>query len=292
MQEITDFSAPELDIYARLSENRLFRLNEPDTGVFIAESAKVVHRALDAGYEPVSMLAEKRLLDGGEAAGVLERCPHLQVFAADYDVLRNLTGFPMTRGVLCAMRRKRMPAAADVIKGAKRVAVLEGIVIPTNVGAIFRNAAAMGMDAVLVTDDCADPLGRRAIRVSMGCVFQIPWTYLPAVSSCGESGKDRGLCVQSGVHILRSSGFKTAAMALRDDALDIRDIRFQSIDALAVFLGSEGEGLAAQTIEECDYVIRIPMRHGVDSLNVAAASAVAFWELTVQPAGGGPEGKE
>jgi len=259
---ISDFAAPELDVYARLTENQLLCREHPENGLFIAESPKVVERALDAGYEPVSMLVERRHIEG-EAREVIARCRDVPVYTADFDVLTHLTGFQLTRGVLCAMRRRALPAPEQILTDAKRVAVLEDVVNPTNVGAIFRSAAALGMDAVLLTPNCSDPFYRRAIRVSMGNVFLIPWTYL---------GEDW----QQTLHML---GFRTAAMALRDDTLSIDDPRLDKEEKLALVLGTEGEGLRTSTIESCDYTVKIPMRRGVDSLNVAAAAAVAFWQL-------------
>ena len=261
VHEITDFGAPELDVYARLSERELLRHDEPLEGLFIAESPKVIERALDAGYEPVSLLLEPRHVEG-EAKNVIARCD-APVYTAPLDVLTRLVGFRLTRGVLCAMRRKPEPAVEDACAHARRVAVLEDVMNPTNVGAIFRSAAALGMDAVLLTSGCADPLYRRAVRVSMGNVFLLPWTRV---------GDDWG----ARLHAL---GFKTAAMALNGDALSVAGRRLAAEPRLAVVLGAEGDGLAPRTIADCDYTVRIPMAHGVDSLNVAAASAVAFWEL-------------
>ena len=259
--EITDFSAPELDAYARLSERELLRCDEPLRGLFIAESPKVITRALDAGYEPVSLLLEPRHVEG-EARDIVARCD-VPIYTAPPDVLTQLVGFRLTRGVLCAMRRKDEPTVETVCASARRVAVLEDVMNPTNVGAIFRSAAALGMDAVLLTGGCADPLYRRAVRVSMGNVFLIPWTHLGGDWSAA----------------LHALGFRTAAMALTDASVPIDDPAVAAEPKLAVVLGTEGDGLAAQTIAACDYTVRIPMRRGVDSLNVAAASAVAFWEL-------------
>ena len=267
--EITDFSAPELDVYARLTEPQLFHIYEPEKGLFIAESPKVIARAMNAGYEPVSMLLEKKHI-AGEAKELIARCGELPVFTAELPVLARLTGFPLTRGVLCAMRRKGLPDAAKICRSAKRIAVLEDVVNPTNVGAIFRSAAALGMDAVLLTPACSDPLYRRAIRVSMGTVFQIPWTYLDGEN---QAWPERGL------DFLHELGFQTAAMALSDKALDITAPCLADAEQLAVVLGTEGDGLSAKTVALCDYTVCIPMSHGVDSLNVAAASAVAFWQL-------------
>ncbi len=258
--EITEFSNPALDVYARLTEVQLLNRQDPAQGLFIAESPRVIGRALDAGYVPISFLAEGRLLRG-EAAAVIERCGDIPVYAADLEVLCQLTGFKLTRGMLCAMRRPPLPAVEAVCKNARRVAVLEDVMNPTNVGAIFRSAAALGMDAVLLTPASSDPLYRRCVRVSMGTVFQVPWTYLDSIQE------------------LKRLGFATAAMALKEDSLSIRDPRLQQEEKLAIVLGTEGDGLADSTIAACDYTLRIPMSHGVDSLNVAAASAVAFWQL-------------
>ena len=260
---ITDFSAPELDVYARLSEAQLLNREYPEKGMFIAESPKVIQRALDAGYRPISFLVEDRHLET-QAKELIERCGDIPVYTAPFDVLTQLTGFMLTRGMLCAMRRPPLPSVTEVCANARRVAVLENVMNPTNIGAIFRSAAALNMDAVLLTPACSDPLYRRAIRVSMGTVFQVPWTWLE-----GENYVEQ----------LRQQGFQTAAMALKDDSLSIRDSRLMQADKLAIILGTEGDGLADCTIEGCDYTVKIPMTHGVDSLNVAAASAVAFWQL-------------
>ncbi len=261
--EITDISSPELDCYARLSEVQLRRYYEPEPGLLIAESPKVIMRALNAEYEPVSLLLERNHVTG-EAREIIDRCGDIPVFTADAEVLTSLTGFSLTRGALCAMRRRVLPDVETVCSGAHRIAVLEHVVNPTNVGAIFRSAAALNMDAVLLTADCSDPLYRRAARVSMGTVFQIPWTYLGSEIQIGH---------------LHELGFKTAAMALREDAVGIEDPRLAAEEKLAIVLGTEGEGLADSTIAGCDYTVCIPMSHGVDSLNVAAASAVVFWQL-------------
>lgn len=263
--EISDFSAPELDVYARLTENQLLNRENPSQGLFIAESPKVVERALNAGYEPVSVLLEQKHIEG-EARALLARMGNIPVYTAPFEVLTRLTGFQLTRGMLCAMRRKPLPALEDVLCGTRRVAVLENVMNPTNVGAIFRSAAALGMDAVLLTPASSNPLYRRAIRVSMGTVFQIPWTFL---------GSDW-------LSSLKALGFKTAAMALSDDSVSIRERCLLQEEKLAVILGTEGDGLASATIEGCDYTVRIPMAHGVDSLNVAAASAVAFFQLAAE----------
>ena len=258
--EITDFQDPALDVYARLTENQLLNRENPENAMFIGESPKVIERALDAGYEPVSILVERKHIEG-EAKDIIVRCGDVPVYTADFEVLTQLTGFQLTRGMLCALRRKQLPAAAEICRDAKRVAVLENVMNPTNVGAIFRSAAALGMDAVLLTNGSSNPLYRRAIRVSMGTVFQVPWTFIENVSE------------------LKELGFKTCAMALREDTLSIRDPRLQAEPKLAVVLGTEGDGLADSTISDCDYTVKIPMTHGVDSLNVAAASAVAFFQL-------------
>lgn len=267
--EVTDFTLPELDVFARLTQAQLRSRREPEKGMFIAESPKVIGHALDAGYEPVSLLMERRHIDG-QAGGIIARCGDVPVYSADSDLLAGLTGYQLTRGVLCAMRRPQLSGVEELCAGARRVAVLENIVDPTNVGAIFRSAAALGMDAVLVTPSCCDPLHRRAVRVSMGAVFQIPWTRI---------GRDASQWPQPGMERLRQLGFKTAAMALSDTAVSVEDPRLGLEEKLAVVLGTEGDGLAASTIAGCDYTVCIPMYHGVDSLNVAAASAVAFWQL-------------
>ena len=284
MIEITDFDAPELDVYARLTENQLINRHEPEKGMFIAESPKVIERALDAGYMPVSILTEKRHIEG-EGQKILARCGEIPVYTAEFDVLTKLTGFQLTRGMLCAMYRQPLPSVRSVCKGAKRIAVLENVVNPTNVGAIFRSAAALGMDAVLLTTGCSNPLYRRAIRVSMGTVFQVPWTYLGEETKPetvrnpdSEEEKEPGTGIERNLEPeekadsgnwqkqLHELGFHTVAMALKEDKL-------------AIVLGTEGDGLAPETIATCDDTVCIPMAHGVDSLNVAAASAVAFWQL-------------
>ena len=270
--EITDFHAPELDPYARLTQNQLRNRLEPEKGIFIAESPKVIDRALDAGYKPVSLLMERKQITG-PAAGILSRCGDAPVYTADREMLAELTGFELTRGVLCAFRRPAPRPVEELCKNARRVAVLEGIVDSTNVGAIFRSAAALNMDAVLINPSCCDPLCRRAIRVSMGTVFQVPWGQL------GETPAD---WPEKGMDILHSLGFKTAAMALSDRSVSIDDEQLAKEPKLAIVLGTEGDGLAADTIASCDYTVKIPMSHGVDSLNVAAASAVAFWQLGKQ----------
>ena len=270
--EITDFHAPELDPYARLTQNQLRNRLEPEKGIFIAESPKVIDRALDAGYKPVSLLMERKQITG-PAAGILSRCGDAPVYTADREMLAELTGFELTRGVLCAFHRPAPRPVEELCKNARRVAVLEGIVDSTNVGAIFRSAAALNMDAVLITPSCCDPLCRRAVRVSMGTVFQVPWAQI------GETPAD---WPEKGMDILHSLGFKTAAMALSDRSVSIADEQLAKEPKLAIVLGTEGDGLAAGTIASCDYTVKIPMSHGVDSLNVAAASAVAFWQLGKQ----------
>ena len=270
--EITDFHAPELDLYARLTQNQLRNRLEPEKGIFIAESPKVIDRALDAGYKPVSLLMERKQITG-PAAGILSRCGDAPVYTADREMLAELTGFELTRGVLCAFHRPAPRPVEELCKNARRVAVLEGIVDSTNVGAIFRSAAALNMDAVLINPSCCDPLCRRAVRVSMGTVFQVPWGQL------GETPAD---WPEKGMDILHSLGFKTAAMALSDRSVSIDDEQLAKEPKLAIVLGTEGDGLAAGTIASCDYTVKIPMSHGVDSLNVAAASAVAFWQLGKQ----------
>jgi len=270
--EITDFHAPELDPYARLTQNQLRNRLEPEKGIFIAESPKVIDRALDAGYKPVSLLMERKQITG-PAAGILSRCGDAPVYTADREMLAELTGFELTRGVLCAFHRPAPRPVEELCQNARRVAVLEGIVDSTNVGAIFRSAAALNMDAVLINPSCCDPLCRRAVRVSMGTVFQVPWGQL------GETPAD---WPEKGMDILHSLGFKTAAMALSDRSVSIDDEQLAKEPKLAIVLGTEGDGLAAGTIASCDYTVKIPMSHGVDSLNVAAASAVAFWQLGKQ----------
>jgi len=252
-----------------LNENQLLHYYEPKGGIFIAESPKVIERALDAGYEPISLLLEEKHIEG-EAKGIINRCGDIPVFTASLEMLTRLTGFQLTRGVLCAMHRPALPSVEAVCAGARRIAVLENVMNPTNIGAIFRSAAALNMDAVLLTPACSDPLYRRASRVSMGTVFQIPWTYFD---------KNRAPWPESGLPLLKSLGFKTAAMALSDNSVSIDDPALMAEEKLAIILGTEGDGLAASTIADCDYTVKIPMTHGVDSLNVAAASAVAFWQL-------------
>ena len=267
--EITDIRAPELRPYTQLTHAQLSSRRDPEQGILIAESAKVIACALNAGCRPVSFLMERRQLPAF-AEQFQDRCGDVPVYTADREVLAQLTGYALTRGMLCAMRRPALPAMEDLCRNARRIAVLEQVVNPTNVGAIFRSAAALGMDAVLLTPGCSNPLYRRAIRVSMGTVFQIPWTFL--------GGREWGWPAQ-GLAGLGRLGFKTAAMALREDTVRIDDPELAAQERLAVILGTEGDGLAEETIAACDYTVRIPMSHGVDSLNVAAASAVAFWEL-------------
>lgn len=270
MIEITDFDAPELDVYARLTEAQLLNKDHPEDGLFIAESPKVISRALDGGYEPVSVLVgKKQVLEDAETIAVLGKCGNVPVYTAEFEVLTKLTGFKLTRGMLCAMKRRRLPGLQEICNGCDRIAVLENVMNPTNVGAIFRSAAALHMDAVILTGGCSNPLYRRASRVSMGTVFQIPWTFVD----------NSVIWPEEGMKILRELGFKTAAMALKEDSASIDDQELMKEDKLAVILGTEGDGLAPETIADCDYTVMIPMSHGVDSLNVAAASAVAFWQL-------------
>ena len=270
MIEITDFDAPELDVYARLTEAQLLNKDHPEDGLFIAESPKVISRALDGGYELVSVLVEKKqVLEDAETIAVLGKCGNVPVYTAEFEVLTKLTGFKLTRGMLCAMKRRRLPGLQEICNGCDRIAVLENVMNPTNVGAIFRSAAALHMDAVILTGGCSNPLYRRASRVSMGTVFQIPWTFVD----------NSVIWPEEGMKILRELGFKTAAMALKEDSASIDDPELMKEDKLAVILGTEGDGQAPETIADCDYTVMIPMSHGVDSLNVAAASAVAFWQL-------------
>ena len=263
--EIKDFTLPALQPYACTNEAQLLHWNEPEQGIFIAESPKVIRRALEAGYEPISLLCERKYISG-QAQDIMKRCENFPVYTADSELLTKLTGFKLTQGILCAMRRKNLPSALSLCRNASRIAVLEDIMNQTNIGAIFRSAAALGIDAVLLTSGCSDPLYRRSVRVSMGTVFQIPWAYLEDASP-------------EYVHFLKSQNFYTVAMALRNDTRTIDDAHFKGLSHLAIILGTEGEGLKASTIQVCDDTIKIPMFHGVDSLNVAAASAVAFWEL-------------
>ena len=270
--EITDISAPELDVYARLTETQLRNRLEPEKGIFIAESPKVIRRALDAGCQPLSLLMERKHIEG-QGAEIIARCGDIPLYTADREILESLTGYTMTRGILCAMRRPKLPALDEILRDAKRVAVLEGIVDSTNIGAIFRSAAAMHIDVVLLTPTCCDPLCRRAVRVSMGTIFQIPWTRI---------GENKDQWPQPGLQWLKDLGFKTAAMALSDEAVTIEDPDLMAEEKLAIILGTEGDGLSNETIAQCDYTVCIPMSHDVDSLNVAAASAVAFWQLRVR----------
>lgn len=259
--ELTDFSAPELDVYARLTEAQLLNRHNLKEGLFIAESPKVIRVALSAGYEPVALLCERKHIVG-DAADIIEQCGDIPVYTGERDILAALTGYTLTRGVLCAMRRSARKSIADVCRDARRVVVIDGVVDTTNIGAIFRSAAALGIDAVLLTPTSCDPLNRRAVRVSMGSVFLVPWTWLDApIDTLGEYG------------------FRTAAMALTDDSISIDSPLLAAEERLAIVMGTEGDGLAHETIASADYVVRIPMSHGVDSLNVAAAAAVAFWEL-------------
>lgn len=267
--EITNFEFPELDVYARLNESQLLHFNEPNPGIFIAESPKVIERALNAGYHPISFLIEKKEI-GAQAEEIFLRWESVPVYTAEFEVLKQLTGFGLTRGMLCAMERLSLKSVEEVCKNARRIAVLENVVNPTNVGAIFRSAAALNMDAVLLTPACSDPLYRRAARVSMGTVFQVPWTFFDKKKVSWPDG---------GIQLLKEMGFQTAAMALTDDSVSIDDKNLMAEEKLAIVLGTEGEGLVKRTIATCDYTVKIPMMHGVDSLNVAAASAVAFWQL-------------
>lgn len=276
---ITDFQAPELDIYARCSETQLLHYYEPKSGIFIAESPKVIERALNMGCEPISILTETKHIDT-QLSGILSRFPELPVYTAPYEVLTQLTGFALTRGALCAMHRPALKSVGELCRDARRIAVLENVVNPTNVGAIIRSAAALHMDAILLTPACSDPFYRRAARVSMGTVFQIPWTYLSSGPSADvPPGKDASYH-GSYVEQLKNLGFLTVAMALRDQSLSITEPALANAKKLAIILGTEGEGLAQETIDACDHTVMIPMSHGVDSLNVAAASAVAFFEIT------------
>ena len=267
--EITDFEAPELDVYARLSESQLFHCYEPDNGIFIAESPKVIERALDGGYQPISLLLEKKHVEG-EAADLIRRCRDIPVYTGEFNILTQLTGFKLTRGALCAMRRRSLPGIGSICDGAVRIAVLENVMNPTNVGSIFRAAAALGIDGVILTPGCSDPLYRRASRVSMGTVFQIPWTFF--------NKKDEEW-PNSAMEILKKSGFKTAAMALTNDSVSIDHPALKMEEKLAIVLGTEGDGLASETIAACDYTVKIPMAENVDSLNVSGAASIAFWEL-------------
>lgn len=278
--EIKDFNAPELDIYARCTEARLLNKDHPEEGMFIAESPKVIGRALDAGYEPLSVLVEKKQMEENEETiQIMNRFDDTKVsiFTADFEVLTKLTGFKLTRGMLCAMRRKPLRKFQDLCDGINRIAILENVQNPTNVGAIFRSAAALNMEAVLLSPGCSDPLYRRASRVSMGTVFQIPWTFIR--DSNEMRCKREVIWPKQAIAELKKLGYKTAALALTDDSVGIDDSELMKEEKLAVILGNEGEGLESETIALCDYTVKIPMTHGVDSLNVAAASAVAFWQL-------------
>jgi tRNA G18 (ribose-2'-O)-methylase SpoU len=261
--EITSLSHPGVEVFGTLTEAQLRSRVEPEKGVFIAESPKVIRVALDAGYEPVSLLCERKHI-AGDAADIVVRCGDLPVYTGERELLARLTGYTLTRGVLCAMRRPVMPSVEDVCRDARRVVVIDGVTDTTNIGAIFRSAAALGIDAVLLTPDACDPLNRRAVRVSMGSVFLVPWARTDGT-----------------LDELKRLGFRTAAMALRDDAVSLDDQRLMAEPRLAIVMGTEGDGLADTTIADADYVVRIPMAHGVDSLNVAAAAAVAFWQLRV-----------
>ena len=265
--EITDLEIPELEVYIDKKEVQLLHYYEPEPGIFIAESPNVILRALEAGYEPLSLLMEKKP-PGEKERAILDRCGEIPVYTASLEVLTRITGYQLARGMLCAMRRKALPSLKEICAGKHRIAILEDVVNPTNVGAIFRSAAALSMDAVLLTKGSSDPLYRRAVRVSMGTVFQIPWTIM-----------DAGDWPERAMQELRSMGYRTAAMALKEDSVSLKDERLKKEERLAIVLGTEGDGLAGRTIADCDYTVMIPMTHGVDSLNVAAASAVAFWEL-------------
>ena len=267
---ITDFSDPALDVYVRLTGAQLRSKLEGEAGIFIAESPTVIEVAMQGGCEPISILTDDRLLSSGGVAAILDKCGDIPIYTASRDLLTKMTGFELTRGALCAMKRPALPSVSEVLRGARRVAVLEEVTDSTNIGAIFRSAAALGIDAVLVTPTCCDPLCRRAVRVSMGTVFLVPWTRI------GESKND---WPEAGIENLHSLGFKTVAMALTDRSVSIDDPALKGEDKLAIILGTEGTGLKSETIENSDYTVRIPMKHGVDSLNVAAAAAVAFWEL-------------
>ncbi len=267
--EITDLDREELKVYTSLNEAQLLHYNEPDPGIFIAESPKVIERAIHSGCEPVSFLMEKSHIET-QAKEILKKWPEVPVYTGELSLLSQITGYPLTRGMLCAMNRPKLPTVEDLCRDAKRIAVLENVVNPTNIGAIFRSAAALGMDAVLLTRGCADPFYRRAARVSMGTVFQVPWTYI---------GDKKQTWPKDGMDQLQQLGFRSAAMALKEESVNIDDANLLAEEKLAVILGTEGDGLAQDTIADCDYTVMIPMMHGVDSLNVAAASAVAFWEL-------------
>ena len=270
--EVRDLEAPDLAVYARLTETQLRSRLEPEKGVFIAETAKVIHLALDAGYEPISLLMDRRKLEG-QGRAILEKCGDVPVYVGERDLLSKLTGYTLTRGLLCAFRRPAPKTPEEVCAGARRVAVLEDVTDSTNVGALFRSAAALGMDALLLSPACCDPLCRRSVRVSMGTVLLLPWARL------GAGPED---WPGPGLSRLRGLGFRLAALALREDSLGIEDPRLAKTDKLALLLGTEGDGLRSDTIDLCDDTVRIPMRRGVDSLNVAAAGAVAFWQLRAE----------
>ncbi len=267
---ITDFSDPALDVYVRLTGAQLRNKLEPDKGIFIAESPTVIEVAMQGGCEPISVLTDERLLKSGGVEKIIEKCGDIPVYTASREILTEMTGFELTRGALCAMRRPALPSVESVVKNARRIAVLEGVTDSTNIGALFRSAAALGIDAVLVTPTCCDPLCRRAVRVSMGTIFLVPWTQI------GESKAD---WPEKGLRELNSLGFKTVAMALTDNSVSIDDPILKAEEKLAIILGTEGDGLSKTTIANTDYTVKIPMKHGVDSLNVAAAGALAFWEL-------------
>ena len=285
---ITDFTSHELDIYARLSENDLLCRHKPEGGMFIAESPNVIERALNAGCVPISVLIEEKELEKG-TSNILTRpeCENIPIYTAPFEVLSQLTGFQLTRGLLCAMKRPALPSVEEICKNARRIVIMENVMNPTNVGAIFRSAAALNMDAVLLTAGCSNPLYRRASRVSMGTVFQIPWTYIcpdipkksPENLKYKMTNTNPPKWPEDGMKQLKELGFKTAAMALSDNSVSIDNPELLKEEKLAVILGTEGDGLADTTIADCDYTVKIPMAHGVDSLNVAAASAVAFWQL-------------
>ena len=269
IREINNIDEKELDIYARVPERQLMRIYEPNPGLFIAESIKILERALDAKFEPISLLITPEILSG-DYSHIIDKCGDIPVYVGKEEVLDKLTGFHLTGGVLCAMKRREMPSPSDILDSSNRIVILDSVQNPTNVGAIFRSAAALGMDGCLVTTSCSDPLYRRAIRVSMGNVFQIPWTYMNSKALSWP---------QEGLQLLKDHGYKTAAMALKKESVSIADPALKSEKKLVIIMGSEGYGLSDDVIDNCDYVIKIPMHHGVDSLNVASASALAFWEL-------------
>ena len=264
LQEITSIDDERVSIFSRLTEKQLRMELEPEKGLFIAESPKVIRVALDAGWQPVALLCERKHIEG-DAKDIVKRMDGLPIYTGNRELLAQLTGYTLTRGVLCAMRRKKMPSIEEVTGKASRIVVIEAVTDTTNIGAIFRSAAALGIDAVVLTRDSCDPLNRRAVRVSMGSVFLVPWTW-----------------IDSSPNILRNYGFKTAAMALTDKSVSIDDPQLAKEPRLAIIMGTEGDGLPQQTIDNADYVVRIPMAHGVDSLNVAAAAAVAFWQLRLK----------